>query len=516
LAILEAAMSTAALLSADFATTPYDHQFKEFEEHCNAPARAKAWHMRTGKSKASVDKAMHLHLHGGDNGKIDGVLVFAPNGVHANWVLREFPAHAWPGVGWHGHVWRSSVAGAKRGNALGKAARVEWEAERQLWWDGLRLAKDTRKLMVLAVPTESMTRADVRKAVAHFLKHRRAVYVLFDESDDWGTPGSKRTKMARALSKRCAYRELMSGTIATACPLATFSQFELLEPGALGFTRADDFNDRYGEYEEARGHGGRKFAKLVGYKHLDELRARMARFTSVVLRSDCNMPDLVPITRTITPTEEQLAAYRDLHASFIVDLEAERVNVGERAPRFGKLQQVFSGFLIDEAGKRVTIPGGNPRLEAIAEEVYLAPGKVVIACQFQEDMDLVRERLLVEGHELAEYHGRVPDKAKVKALATFLNRRECKALIGHVKSISRGLDFSVASSIFVYSHNFSARLRAQFLERATKIGGKNTRVVDFVAPGPDEHILKVTSSHMDVADSLVGHGLKELLKGMEL
>jgi hypothetical protein len=445
-------MSTAALLAADFATAPYDHQFKEFEAHCDAPARAKSWHMRTGKTKAAIDKACHLYLNGGANGKIDGVLIFAPNGVHANWVVREFPLHQWPGVRVDGLAWVSRVSGTKAGNKLGKTKRAEWDAERALWWQGLALIKDNRNLMVLAINTESMTRPDVRKAVKHFLKHRR-VFVIYDESDDWGTPGSKRTKMARALSRRCAYRELDSGTIATSNPLACFSQFELLEKAALGFERYDEFEKRYAEFEDMTTRAGRKYPKLSGFINLDELRERIARFTSVVLRTDCHdMPDLVPEDRRIDPTEEQLAVYRELHRSFLIDIDADEVNVGERAPRFTKLQQVFSGFVIDEARQRVILPGENPRLDALSEEVYLAPGKVVVVCNFQADMDFARERLLVEGHEPVEYHGRVPDKAKANSLATFLNRRECKALIGHPRSMARGFDLSVASTIILYSH----------------------------------------------------------------
>lgn len=505
-------MSLAALLNADFATPPFDHQFREFEEHCDAPARAKAWHMRTGKSKSCVDKAFHLFRAG----VIDGVLIFAPNGVHANWVEREFPAHAWAGARWSGHIWRSVDSGSKGWKKLSKVQRAEWEAARTMWWEGLSLVKDNADLMVLAINTESMTRKDVRKAVARFMKHRK-VYCIFDESDDWGTPGSKRTKMARSLGPKCAVREILSGTIATSSPLATFSQFELLKRGALGYTRAEDFNARYGVYEEAHGLGGRKYPKLTGFQNLDELRERMARFTSVVLRTDCHdMPDIVPRRREIAPTEEQLTVYRDLHASYLVDIAEERVSVGERAPRFAKLQQVFSGFVIDEAKKVRTIPGDNPRLDALAEEVFLAPGKVIVWCAFQEDMDRVAARLLVEGHESVGYHGRVSDKDKPISLATFRERRECKVLIAHPKSAGRGLDFSVASTIIWYSHTFSARFRAQAMERATKIGGKNISAIDFVAPGPDEHIVRTTDSRMDVADSLAGRGLKELLKGMDL
>lgn len=505
-------MTTEALIAANFKTPPYDHQIHEFETHAEAEARALAWHMRTGKSKIMIDRACHLYLAG----KLDGVLVFAPNGVHANWVERELPAHTWDNVPTRALTWRSTVAGTKAWTKFSGDDRLAWIAQQNAWWDSLATIRTDRRLFWLAVNSESMTRADVRKAVARFIKHRR-VMVIFDESDDFGTPGASRTKMGRALVRRCPYRVILSGTIVTAGLLTAFSQYELLERKALGYERASDFNARYGVYEEAYGAGGRKFPRLVGYQNEDELRERMARFTSVVLRKDCvDMPALVPETRKIVPTPEQLEIYRELHESFVVDVGNESVSVGERAPRFQKLQQVFSGFVIDEFGDVKFIPGRNPRLEALSEEVYLAPGKVIVWCQFQADIDLVKAQLLRDGHKIVEYHGRVSDKAKSQALISLRESRDVKALVGHMRSGGRGQDMSEASKIICYSHTFSARFRHQAMERATKIGGGNVHVLDFIAPGPDGYIRAVVDRHIDVANAIAGEGMKEFLQRIAL
>lgn len=499
---------TGALIMADMVHPPYRHQAEDFESHAEAPARAKAWHMRTGKTKSEIDRASHLYRQG----KINGVLIFAPNGVHRNWIEREWPAHGWPSVPTVRLAWQSSALSLKARNAR-KAA---WQAERSAWVEKLKAAKTEPRLMVLALNAESMIRPDVRKVIAYFLKHRK-VMVIFDESDDFGIPGSKRTKMARALARRCPYRSILSGTLVTASPLAAFSQYELLEKGALGFERFGDFKNHFAEYEQRQTRQGRRYPALVGFRNLDELRERMARFTSVVLREDCDdMPDLVPRVVKIIPTEEQLRIYRDLHRDFMVDLAEGRISVGERAPRFQKLQQVFSGFVFDELGKMHRIPGGNPRLDALANEVEMASGKVVIWCNFQPDIDFVKRRLLDEGHKIVEYHGRVSDKTKQAALQHFREDASVKALVGHAKSGGRGVDMSSASAVFWYSHTFSARMRAQAMERATKIGGKNIAVVDFQAPGPDAKILSTIQSRIDVADALAGKGLQNFLKGLKL
>jgi hypothetical protein len=47
----------------------------------------------TGKTKALLDDAADIFLNGGDNGKIDTLIIIAPNGVHAQWVNEQVPEH---------------------------------------------------------------------------------------------------------------------------------------------------------------------------------------------------------------------------------------------------------------------------------------------------------------------------------------------------------------------------------------------------------------------------------------
>lgn len=505
-------MSFAALLEAQFRMPPFNHQMAEFEFHCDTPKRAWSWTMRTGKTKAAIDKACHLYAH---RHKIDGVLIFAPNGVHTNWVEKEFPKHVWDGVKLDTLLWRSFDLSKKRRKKILKADRAKFDADRAAWFDRLRTAKHSSKLMVMAINTESMTRKDIRTAVAYFIKNRR-VFVVFDESDDFGTPGSIRVKMARALALRCPYSTIMSGTMLVGSPLAAFSQFELLKAGALGYEKFSAFKDHFADVELTRGKGGHQFPKITGYKNLDELRDAMAPFMSVVNRDDVpDMPDLVfddPVM--IEPTEEQYRVYRELHHSIMTTIGDAEVSIGELAMRIQKLQQVFNGFLIDEFKDVHIIPGPNPRLERFMEEVAMVE-KSIVWCQFHEDIDLVTRELRFEGHEVFEYHGRVDADDKETNLANFIDARRGH-LVGHMKAGGRGRDMSAASKIFVYSHTFSARFREQALERATKIGGRNIHVLDFIAPGPDQYILNVTNGRVRMADSLTGSGMKRLLGSLEL
>lgn len=503
---------TADTITAPFQHFPFAHQLREFEQHAGSKCRALLWTMRTGKTKAVIDKACYLY----GAFEIDGVLIFAPNGVHSNWIERELPAHVWHDTPTETIIWRSSVASAKAGGRVRKAERDAWTAAQAAWWQRLKTFRKSPALFFMAVNTESMTRPDVRRAVARFVKHRRT-FVVFDESDDFGAPGSSRTKMARALAQRCAARVILSGTSLHSSPLAAFSQFELLERGALGYTRYADFEANFAEYTLERTRDGRQYPKLIGYRNLELLRDRMARFSSVVTRDDVRgMPALVTEERHIDLSPAQRDAYNALHRSYMLEINGESLSVGERAQRLTKLQQVCSGFVIDESGTVHDIPGPIPRLEALRREVYLASGKVIIWCQFQRDIDNVVAAMSADGYDVVQYHGRVSDREKAEALKRFREDKRVKAIIGHIQSGGRGLDMSAAHIIINYSHSFKARLRAQAEERATKIGGANIRLVDFVAPGPDSYILKTTRERREVADEIAGSGLRELLRRVSL
>lgn len=504
---------TAAIL-ADFKTDPYLHQLKEFETSADTPARALLWQMRSGKSKVVVDTCCHLYRER----KIDAVVVLAPNGVHENWLRRELRIHHWDSVEHEALAWRTGVAGTALGNDPKRASKADfeqWQHEHHAWWSKAKTMLKSPKLIWFAFNSESIIRDDVRKLIARIARHRR-VMIVIDECQDFRTPGSKRSHMARALVKRCPYRRILTGTVVTNSPLHAYSQYELLEKGALGFSTFKEFKAHFAEYEIERNRRGQSYPVLREYKNLDELQELMMPWSSVVLRDDCgDLPDLVPRTRRVTMTDEQVRLYRELHRQFTLELDGGEVSVGENTSKLIKLQQVSNGFLIDEFGDVHDVPGPNPRLDALSDEVYLCPGKIIVWCRFQEDMDRAANRLTADGHEVVQYHGRTSndDKARVRELFAPGAENDVKALVGYP---TVGIDLSAAWEITWYSHTFDAIQREQADERATAIGGRNITVTDLVASPTDEYMLENVRDKVDLADALAGTGMRNALRRIEL
>lgn len=532
-----------ALMDARFKTSPWAHQYAEFEKHVASPARALIWQMRTGKSKITIDTAASHFEHFRD---IDALVIFAPNGVHSNWVERELPLHMWDGVEFEAMAWRTRVAGLKGGsgllprvdrktgevvidaqrNGLSKADMAAWEDAHASWWSGFWRASKGSHLAIFSFNTESMIREDIRRALANII-HRKRVMMVWDESTDFRTPGSTRTKMARALARKAIVRRILDGTMLHNSPLNAFSQFELLERKALGFQsyetyknaageRVPGFLNYFAEFELER--RGRNFVPVIaGLRHAEELRERIAHYSSVVLRADCaDLPNVVPERRRIKLSKEQERIYREVAERIRIELEqGEIVSINAQASKVQKLQQVVGGWLIDEDGTRHKLPGPNPRLEMLSHDVYLASGKVVVWVQFRHEIDEVAARLRADGQEVLEYHGGVSDQDKAYARLRFPQETDKLVLVGQPQSGGRGIELP-AGTIIWYSHTNNTIIRAQADERATVMGGGDVKVIDYQAPGVDGYMLDRLAHNVSVADDMAGRGLKRVLAQLML
>lgn len=243
---------------------------------------------------------------------------------------------------------------------------------------------------------------------------------------------------------------------------------------------------------------------------------RMAPYASVVLRSDCeDLPPVVGRRIHIQLTPEQERIYEEVRAETeIMIAQGQLATIKAATLRLLKFQQVVGGFLRDSNEVDHEIPGGNPKLERLSDEVYLSPGKVIVWCQFQWELDRVSAMLRADGWTVWEYHGRVSDDDKKRVRAHFNTDPEVKVLVAQVQSAGRGIDLSGADTIIWYSHTFDAILREQAKERATKMGGGNVRMLDFVGGEVDRYVLDKVDGKVSIGDLVSGRGLQSVLREM--
>lgn len=470
-----------------FKTKPMEHQLTEFKLYRTSKARARFWTMRTGKTKITIDEAAFLwHIE-----EITGLVIIAPNTVHENWVINEMVKHC--AVPFTGLVFKAEKAKQK-----GVLARFR----------NLCLERD--KLQVLSVPASALRTESAKTFLKTFLKyHKGKVMVVFDEAHDYGQPGSKRTITARGVAKLATYKRLLTGTPAHSSPMRLYTQFDLLEPGCLGFTTYEAYKEHYGLWENRTTRAGRSFVAFLGPKNEDELRMRMEKFTTVLRRED--VPGLLKpldIDRRFQLTEKQRKFYDQLVETPVLDGE-----VLDGGVFFQKLQQIASGFINTKTHGLVELvkPEENPRFNLIMNEIEKAEGKVIVWLQYQYEYEIMRKLLEAAKIGYSEVHGQTKEKSHIRTIMEFGVNDSKKVIFGHAASGGVGGDLSFCNTVIWGSHTFDLIQRDQASERGTQIGKLPVDLIDIIGVNTiDAYILSALKKKINVADRIASSGLVEL------
>lgn len=479
------------------------HQAHEYKIGRDKPARALLWSMRTGKSNAAIKKTCYQHKHG----RIEGALVIAPNGVHINWVKNEIPKWATPET--HSAMFAWSTP--KRADFDVQAKFEEFLEEPGLKW--------------FAINMEALSHTDAQAAIRKFLAScHRKFHLIVSEAHHFGRPGAKRTHMARGLARHAAFRTVETGTAILNSPLRAFSIFEILEPGWSGFATYKPFVRHFAIYVPDTKPGAyRRKLKLLRYQNLDELRDKMAKFSSVVLRSDVeDMPPLLRTERPVVMADWQRRAYLEMVNKYCLELQNEpTISAKDGGARFMKLQQILNGYIMDTSTGKIHSVDPDPKAHPWSAPVYAAlleqidgtlPGKSIVWCRFREDIRRIAKMLTFHGYKFLEYHGGVPTEQREPIRLQFQNDDEHIVMLGQPQAGGEGRDFSRADAVIFFSSNPNAIAYAQAEERGTAKGGKSVSIVRLTTPGTvDDRNWQIVDGKITLADTVSGTGLRDLL-----
>lgn len=464
-------------------TPQWEHQRREFEDHWATPARALLWGMRTGKSKSAIDKACQLY----QICAIDGVIVIAPNGIHRNWTLRQIPLHHWPDVPYRAYAWRTPE---KDNEALARVlADVPFSG---LDW--------------FTVNMEILHDDRIKKAIGRFTRAHKNYMLIVDESHHEAKPGSKRTKAVRTIAKHACYRLIMTGTSVEETPLQSYAQFQILEPGALGFKDFAQFKDHFAEFHTQHTNTC-NYPALTRYKNLGELKRRIAKYSSVVLRSDCE--DLPPIqidARIVELTDKQREYFHMLKSQAVRELMDHGFkSIPEGGALLTKLHQIEGGFFNTPLGLKFI--DDSAKFNVALEEAIGYTS--LVWCAYRHEIEHVAKRFNKAGIKSALIMGGSPDREGI--LSAFQAGR-IQAVIAQPAAIGEGYELSAAEKIIWYSQIPRAAVRSQANERASKIGTKGKQVIDIYAPGgTDEYYLELTNTKTELAEDISRSGLRAIL-----
>lgn len=477
-----------------YKTKPYKHQAEVFQATRDRAAWGLLWEMGCGKTKPVLDTAAFLL----EAGEIDGLLILAPNGVHANWITDEIPTHL---------VERIRCVALAHHSA--RARQVEHQRRiRQLLH-----AEKRRELAVLSMTYDAL-RTDVgEKLVRTFLAERRCLFVC-DESARIKSPGAKQTKRVLGLAGKAPYRRILNGTPVPNKAYDIYSQVRFLDLDfwkRRGFANFDAFKQDLCVFAQ-RSFGGRGFQQVVGYRHgrLEWLRDEVATIAHRLTKDEVlDLPAKTYAKRRFAMTPAQTKVYQDLVEQFRVELEGGvEITAPMAVTRLLRLHQVTSGYLpTDEDGRFVDIGTENPRLALLGEIVEDIEDQAIIWARFRRDIDLITALL---GNRVVRYDGSCGLAQRQESIARFRSGG-AQFFVANPACIGMGVTLTEAKAVVYYNNSFNLTDRLQSEDRCHRIGQtRSVPYIDIIAEGTvDEKIVSALREKKDVASVVVGDALRE-------
>jgi hypothetical protein len=455
----------------------------------------------TGKTWSILADVERLYLQG----KIDGLFVVAPKGVHINWVAREIPTHM--DIHVIAKAWRSGM-GVRAKRAMEELFRPREHGE-------------VPPLRVLSMNFEALLTKDGFNFAARFLNATRALFAI-DESSRIKNPDAARTKKIMELRPLSAFRRIATGTPITNAPVDCFAQMEFLEEGLLGTTSYRTFVATYAELMDMNHPQMRNLiqknpraahAQIVAknpdgsprWRNLEKLQGRLAPHTYRVLKRDClDLPDKIYKVHPFELTTAQRRAYDLLQAEKRVVIDEELVEVNDLAALV-KLQQITSGYFNPPGGgDPIYVTDDNPRLDALVSIMEDIDGKVIIWARFKEELRAIAAAMRKIGRNVVEYHGDVKQVDRDAAVDSMQNG-EADTFVGQAQAGGIGLTITAAETTIYYSQDFNLETRLQSEDRNHRIGTKNNVVyIDLQAEDTiDEGISRALQRKSAVASKIL-------------
>lgn len=479
------------MLDYPWKTQPFSHQRHWFAETRDRPAHAILWEQGTGKSKLTIDIAAWLFLRG----RIDTLLVLAPNGVHRNWTLNEVPTHLPDSIPRRTLLWHSQKAGNKSFQA---------EAKTALKADGL---------LVVAMSYDAIMTKLGDDYAMKLLTQRRVLFVL-DESVRIKNPKAKRTIRVLARGKGATFRRILTGTPVANSPFDVYTQFQFLDPriwNDIGCRSFAAFKNFFGVWQDKMDpRSGRMFRDLVRYRNLTKLAEITAKVGCRVTKAEVlDLPEKLYTKRYFDLSPEQQRYYKAMAESYSIRLESGEVTAVLVIVQLVRFQQIVSGFLKDEEDNLIPLKE-NPRLGVLREIVEETDGKIIVFAKFTFDVNVILAAMKEDGVEAVRYDGETKEADRAAAVERFQNG-SARVLVGNPSTLKEGLTLHAANTVVYYNNSYKLTDRLQSEDRAHRIGQKRAvTYIDIVATDTiDEKIADALREKLDVASMITGDKLKE-------
>lgn len=482
-----------------FKTTPYQHQSNAFALCRDKEFYALFMEQGTGKTKVALDKACYQYC----NGKINAVLIVAPNGVHSNWIKTELAKHIPDYIQYATLLWKTG-------------AQLIENNKRKVQIEDY-LLKNQDKLLFFAVNIEALSTENGKKIVRKYIDYKNVLFIL-DESSRIKTPSAQRTKAVINFGKLAKERLILTGTPVTQSPFDIYTQFKFLDPHILGNQTYTAFKHEYGVFEKkVNFKTGYPYDHLLQYKNLDQLQQLIKPYSYRITKDEClDLPEKIYQRYQVELTPVQRQHYEELKQNLITEIQGKDIVAPIVLTKLLRLQQIVGGFItFTDEKETLKLDGDNPKLKLMLDLLEDIHGKVIIWARFKAEIKMIVAALReTYGYQSAtEYWGEISQENRLKAIDDFQNKDNTRFFVGNAKAGGIGLTLTAANTMIYFSNDFSLETRLQSEDRAHRIGQKDHVIyIDIEATDTlDCEIIDALRNKKNVADLITGDKLKDWL-----
>jgi superfamily II DNA or RNA helicase len=418
-------------------TIPYHHQTEALEKCNGQKVFALFMEQGTGKTKVAIDHAGDLWA----KGKITGVLVVAPKGVHRQWVDSQLPEHS--GCEFTAAIWPLKELPKE----LNKGVDLKW----------------------LAINVDGIKTTKGEQICTEFVKaHEGKVLVVMDESHTIKNAKSKRWLHANRLGQCVDYRMAMTGTPIAKDLTEEWAQFKWLDEKIIGIRYITAFRNEYCIM------GGFEGRAIVGHKNVERFKEKVKPYTYRATKGQIGILPKAYDRWKFDLSPKQKSMIKEMKKLLITQIESGEISTAANAAvAVMRMQQIASGFFVDDDKEIHLIDhraSKNPRLMALAELLESIEGKVVIWARFIQDIVNISQML---GKDCVTYYGATSDKDRKWAIERFLSegKKSPRYFVSNPAAGGMGLNLQGQCRRAVYYSNSDNSIeRWQSEDRIHRIG----------------------------------------------
>ena len=462
-----------------YKTMPYEHQRNALIKGAKELNFAYFLEMGTGKTKVAIDNIAYLY----QEKLITTAIVIAPNSVYKNWI-KEIETHS-PVTDYTMFVWKDDN-------------EINYQAD---------------KLNYVLMNVEALSHKNGFDFLTKLVINtgQRAMMIV-DESTTIKNDKAKRSKNICKLSPHIKYKRILTGSPVTKSPLDLYQQCAFLSKDLLGYPSFVAFRARYAVMKQINMGPNRVILIPQYYTNLDELEAKIKKFSFRVRKVDClDLPEKIYQQRYVNLTKEQIKVYEDLRKYARSIIEDKEVSFANKLTEILKLHQVCNGYLKTDDGEIVPFDN-DPKLEELLRIIEESDGKFIIWANYIHNIKTIVKALRKEyGDEsVVSIYGEITTENRKKAVEEFQGNDKVRFFVGNPSTGGYGLTLTAASYVVYYSNNYNLEVREQSEDRAHRIGQtKSVTYIDLIIDKTiDSHIISALKRKIKISAETMGEEIK--------